>query len=284
VSGEGALAGGVALVSGAARGMGRSHAIRLAEAGADVIAIDSCADVASAPYPLASKADFEETVSAIEATGRRVVKALADVRDAEAIAAAVGEGVAALGRLDFVVANAGIVSYYAAEELSPQAWREMIDINLTGTWNLVSPSLRPMIEGGRGGAIVLVSSTAALIGLPHLAHYCAAKAGLVGLMQSLAVELGPHSIRVNTIHPTGVNTMMVQNEATYSLMSGGQTSEVEPNDPHPIVAATLAAQNSLPTMWVQPEDVSNAVLFLLGETGRYVTGTQLRVDAGSAVK
>lgn len=284
MSAVGTLDGKVALVSGAARGMGRSHAIRLAEAGADVIAIDGCGEVASVPYPLASEAEFDETVAAVEAAGRRIVKAVVDVRDAEGMAAAVGDGVARLGRLDFVVANAGIVSYYPADELSPQAWSDMIDINLTGVWNLVSPALRPLIDGGEGGAIVLVSSTAALIGLPHLAHYCSAKAGLVGMMQSLAVELGPHSIRVNTIHPTGVNTMMVQNEATYSLMSGGTVTAVEPENPAPVVAETLASQNSLPTMWIEPEDVSNAVLFLVGETGRYVSGTQLRVDAGSAVK
>jgi SDR family mycofactocin-dependent oxidoreductase len=280
----GSLDGKVAVVSGAARGQGRSHAIRLAEEGADIIAIDLCEDVASVPYPLASREELEQTVAAVEATDRRVVSSVVDVRDAEATAEAVRAGVEELGRLDVVVANAGIVSYYPADELHLQAWADMIDTNLTGVWNLTSASLRPLIDGGNGGSIVFLSSTAALIGMPNLAHYSAAKAGLVGLMQSLAVELGPHMIRVNTIHPTGVNTMMVQNEATYSLMSDGAATTVDPEDPHPAVAETLTSLNALPVTWVEPVDVSNAIVFLAGETGRFITGTQLRVDAGSAAK
>jgi SDR family mycofactocin-dependent oxidoreductase len=280
----GSLDGKVAVVSGAARGQGRSHAVRLAEEGADIIAMDICNDVGSAPYPLATRADLEQTVAAVEALDRRIVSSVVDVRDAAATAAAVAAGVKELGRLDVVVANAGIVSYFPADELTPQAWNDMIDINLTGVWNLVSPSLRPLIDGGDGGAIVLLSSTAAHIGMASLAHYSAAKAGLVGLMQSLAIELGPQMIRVNTIHPTAVNTPMVQNEASYGLMSGGTETRVDPDDPPALVAETLASLNAMPVSWIEPIDTSNAIVFLAGETGRFVTGTQLRVDAGSAAK
>jgi SDR family mycofactocin-dependent oxidoreductase len=280
----GALEGKVAVVSGAARGQGRSHAVRLAEEGADLIVFDLCEDVGSVAYPLASREDLAETAAAVEATGRRVVSSVVDVRDPEATAAAVRAGVEQLGRLDVVVANAGIVSYYPADELPLQAWRDMIETNLNGVWNLTSASLRPLIGGGEGGAIVFISSSAAHIGLAHLAHYSAAKAGLVGLMQSLAVELGPHGIRVNTIHPTAVDTPMVQNEATYGLFSEQPVTEVVPGEPPADVAEALAAQHTLPTKWISSVDVSNAVVFLAGESGRYVSGTQLRVDAGSAAK
>jgi len=280
----GALEGKVALISGAARGQGRSHAVRLAEEGADVIALDLCADVGSVAYPLATEADLAETVAAVEATGRRIVSSVTDVRDGAATAAAVAAGVAELGRLDVVVANAGIVSYFSADELPPQAWKDMIDTNLNGVWNLTSAALRPLIDGGEGGAIVFVSSSAAHVGLAHLAHYSAAKAGLVGLMQSLAIELGPQRIRVNTVHPTAVDTPMVQNEATYALFADGGPVEVTPENPPPAIAEGFGNQHALPTLWVDSADVSNAVVFLTGETGRFVTGTQLRVDAGSAAK
>ena len=282
---SGSLAGKVAVVSGAARGQGRAHAERLAAEGADVIAIDICAEMPSAPYAGATRADLDQTVAAVEATGRRAFPAVVDVRDGEAIAATIREGVAALGgRLDVVVANAGIVSYHPADELPRDTWTETIDTNLTGAWNLVQPCLRPMIEAGEGGSIVLTSSTAALVGLPHLAHYSAAKAGLVGLMQSLAVELGPHRIRVNTVHPTAVDTPMVRNDATYELMSGGTEGGDADRNPPPLAVEALTGQNSIPVMWVESEDVTNAVVFLAGDESRYVSGTQLKVDAGAVVK
>ncbi len=281
---DGALAGKVAVISGAARGQGRSHAVRLAEEGADIIAFDICADVSSAQYPLASEADLAETVAAVEAVGRRIVSSVVDVRDAAATRAAVRAGVADLGRLDIVVANAGIVSYYAADEIDDQAWREMIDINLTGAWNVIGPSLRPLIDQGEGGSIVMTSSTAALTGLANVPHYSAAKAGLVGLAQSLAVELGPHMIRVNTVHPTAVKTPMVQNKATYELMWGEPVDGDDVDEPPAAVAAALTSLNAIPVKWVESEDVSNAVVFLAGDTARYVTGCQLKVDAGAIVK
>lgn len=280
----GALEGKVAVVSGAARGQGRSHAAALAAAGADVIVIDNCADMGSAPYDGATRAELDATVAAVEAAGRRAFPAVVDVREAEDMAGAVREGVEQLGRLDVVVANAGIVSYHPADELAHSTWTETIDTNLTGVWNLVQPSLRPLIDQGEGGSIVLTSSTAALTGLPHLAHYSAAKAGLVGLMQSLAVELGPHRIRVNTVHPTAVDTPMVRNDATYELMSGGTQGAEPDGSPPPLAVEALTGQNSIPVMWVESEDVTNAVLFLAGDTAKYVTGCQLKVDAGSVVK
>jgi SDR family mycofactocin-dependent oxidoreductase len=280
----GTLEGKVAVVSGAARGQGRSHAARLAAEGADVIAIDNCAEMGSAPYAGATRADLDATVAAVEDSGRRAFPAVVDVRDGEAMAATIREGVAALGRLDIVVANAGIVSYHPADELPRDTWTETIDTNLTGVWNLVQPALRPLIDQGEGGSIVLTSSTAALTGLPHLAHYSAAKAGLIGMAQSLAVELGPHRIRVNTVHPTAVDTPMVRNDATYELMSGGTQGAEADGGPPPLAVEALTGQNSIPVMWVESDDVSNAVVFLAGDGARYVTGTQLKVDAGSVVK
>lgn len=273
----------VAVVSGAARGQGRSHAVRLAQEGADIIALDLCSDVASVGYPLATAADLEETTAQIEKLGRRAIAVKADVRDGAAVAAAVDSGVKSLGRLDIVVANAGIVSYYPATELTSEAWQDMIAINLTGVWNVCRASLRHLIGGGRGGAMVLTSSSAAHVGVAHLAHYSASKAGVVGLMQSLAVELGPHGIRVNTVHPTAVNTPMLQNEATYRLFAPENTPAVDSVNPPEEVAEPLRALNSMPVPWIEPSDVSEAVLYLVSDPGRYVTGTQLRVDAGSAV-
>jgi SDR family mycofactocin-dependent oxidoreductase len=280
----GQLDGLVAVVSGAARGQGRSHAIRLAEEGADVIAFDLCGEIDSVAYPMSTRADLDRTVEAVEKLDRRVFARVVDVRDAAATERAVQEGVAELGRLDIVVANAGIVSYYAAQDLPPQAWADMIDTNLTGSWNLAQASLTHLIEGDAGGSIVLVSSSTAHIGMPHVPHYSASKAGLIGLMQSLAVELGPHRIRVNTIHPTGVNTPMLQNEASYELMSGGLTREVNPANPPASVAEPLIALNAIPIKWIEPVDVSNAIVYLTSAQGRFVTGTQLRIDAGSAAK
>lgn len=280
----GLLDGKVAVVSGAARGQGRSHAIRLAEEGADIIAFDLCADVASVPYPLATEADLEQTTRAVQETGRRIVASVTDVRDAEATGAAIRAGARELGGLDVVVPNAGIVSYVEAAKLGPAMWDDMIAVNLTGVWNTISAALPALIEGGNGGSIVITSSSAAHVGVPNTAHYAAAKAGLVGLMQSLAVELAPHMIRVNTVHPTGVNTPMLQNPATYGLMSGGTATEVDPDAPPQAVADALRGLNALPITWIEAVDVSNAIVYLASDLARYVTGTQLRVDAGSAAK
>jgi SDR family mycofactocin-dependent oxidoreductase len=282
----GLLEGQVALISGAARGQGRSHAVRLAEEGADIIALDICADIASNPYPLATIADLDETVSMVEAKDRRIVASVTDVRDAGAVRSAVERGVEQFGHVDIVCANAGITAYVRPWEMTDAVWRDVIDTNLTGVWNLVRAALTHMIPAGRGGSIAITSSSAAHIGLANLCAYSAAKAGLVGLMQNLAVELAPYLIRVNTIHPTGVNTAMVHNQATYDIFLPGANLAQDrvPGDQAGAIAAAMAGLNALPIPWVEPVDISNAIVYLASHFGRYVTGTQFRVDAGSATR
>jgi SDR family mycofactocin-dependent oxidoreductase len=282
----GLLDGKVAVVSGAARGQGRAHAVRLAREGADIIAMDICADIQTVHYPLASPEDLDETVAQIERVGRRVAATRTDVRDAPAVQAAIDAGVAELGRVDIVVANAGIAMYDAADTMSEQSWRDMIDTNLTGVWTVGRGSVPHMIEGGRGGAVVLISSVAAHVGMLHLSHYSAAKAGVVGLMRALAVELAPHLIRVNTIHPTSVNTRMIINEATYDLLvpgSGPAARDGADEAPANVLEA-FKGINAMPVAWAEPEDISDAVVYLVADSGRYVSGTELRVDAGAAAK
>jgi len=282
----GLLDGTVAVVSGAARGQGRAHAVRLAREGADIIAMDICADVETVHYPLATPEDLCETVAQIERLGRRVAATQTDVRDATAVAAAIDDGVAALGRLDIVVANAGIAMYDAADTMSEQSWRDMIDTNLTGVWTVCRGSMPHMIDSERGGAMVLISSVAAHVGMLHLSHYSAAKTGLVGLMRALAVELAPHMIRVNTIHPTSVNTGMIINDATYDLLvPGAGPAARDGADKVPAdVLEAFKGINAMPVAWAEPEDISDAVLYLVADSGRYVSGTQLSVDAGAAAK
>jgi len=283
----GLLDGKVAVVSGAARGQGRAHAVRLAREGADIIAMDICADIDTVHYPLARPEDLDETVARIEQYGRRVAATQTDVRDATAVAAAIDGGVAELGGLDIVVANAGIAMYDAADTMSEQSWRDMIDTNLTGVWTVCRGAIPRMIDGGRGGAMVLISSVAAHVGMLHLSHYSAAKAGVVGLMRALAVELAPHMIRVNTIHPTSVNTAMIVNEATYDLLVPGGAGSAARDGAEKVpaeVAEAFKGINAMPIAWAEPEDISEAVIFLVCDSGRYVTGTQLSVDAGAAAK
>src|SRR5271156_837358 len=222
---SGRVAGKVALITGAARGQGRSHAIRLAEEGADIIALDIAAPVSSAPYAMATPEDLEETAREVKARGQNVVTREVDVRDSEALTAAVNEGVAQLGRLDIVLANAGILSIGPSFELTEQAWTEMIDINLSGAWRTTKATIPHLISGGNGGSIILTSSIAGLIGQPGLAHYVAAKHGIVGLMKTLALELAPLNIRGNSVHPTNVDSKMIMNEATFRIFL--------PDEPHP---------------------------------------------------
>ena len=272
------LEGKVAFVTGAARGQGRSHAVRLAEEGADIIAVDLCAQVDSVPYPMATPDDLAQTVKEVEALDRRIVATRADVRDAGALKSALDAGVAELGRLDIVCANAGIFSF-STEELGEQAWRDMIDINLTGVWHTAKAAVPHLVEGGRGGSMILTSSTAGLKGFPNFAHYVSAKHGVVGLMRTLALELAPHMIRVNSVHPTSVNTDMIQNDATYRLFA----PDIE-NPTREDVAPRFGEMNALPINWVEARDISNAVLFLASDEARYITGITLPVDAGYALK
>jgi (+)-trans-carveol dehydrogenase len=274
----GRVEGKVAFITGAARGQGRSHAIRLAQEGADIIAVDHCADIDTVDYPMASPADLAETVRLVEALGRRIVATHADVRDTESLKAAVDAGVAELGRLDIVCANAGILSNGQSHELTEDTWGQMIDINLSGVWRTCKVAIPHLIEGGHGGSIVLVSSVAGLRSYNGVSHYVSAKHGVVGLMKTLAQELAPHSIRVNTVNPTQVDTDMIQHESMYRLFC----PDIE-NPTREDFGAASAATILLPIDWVESIDVSNALLFLASDEARYITGVALPVDAGALV-
>ncbi|ORM33209.1 mycofactocin-coupled SDR family oxidoreductase [Williamsia sp. 1135] len=271
----GKLEGKVAFITGAARGQGRSHAIRLAQEGADIIAVDTAKQVATVPYDTATAADLEQTVKEVEALDRRIVATETDVRDLAGLQKAADDGVAALGRLDIVIANAGINSMAPALEMDEEMWQTMIDINLTGVWKSIRAAAPHIVAGGRGGSIVITSSLASISVNENIAHYSAAKSGLVGLMSVLAKELGPQSIRVNSIHPTTVATPMILNEPTYKLF--------RPDLENPTRAdfdEAAAQMNRLPVTMVEPVDISEAVLYLVSDSGRYVTGTTHVVDAG----
>jgi SDR family mycofactocin-dependent oxidoreductase len=275
------LDGQVALITGAARGQGRSHAARLAQEGADIIAIDALTDVGSVGYPLATQADMDETVRLVEGLDRRILARKVDVRDGAGMTRAVDEGVAELGRLDIVVANAGIASFAPAEDMPDQMWDDMIAVNLSGVFRTVRPAIPHLKATGDGGAIVLIGSVGGLRGIMNIVHYCAAKFGLVGMAKVLAQELGPHRIRVNVVHPTNVDTTMIHNEFTYGVFFPDRDpATVTKEDAAPGFSAT----NLLPIPWVDPADVSEAVLFLVSDSGRYVTGIELPVDAGYATR
>jgi len=276
----GRVEGKVAFITGAARGQGRSHAVRLAQEGADIIAIDICDRIPENPYDPATEEDLAETVRQVEALDRRIVATKADVRDYDQLKKALDDGVAQLGRLDIVSANAGISgSPNAAEEIPDDQWRNMIDINLSGVWRTAKAAIPHLRAGGRGGSIILTSSDAGLFAYPNISHYVSAKHGVVGLMRTLALELAPEMIRVNSIHPTQVDTPMIQNERIYRLFA--------PDKEHPTKEDFIPvsqAMNALPIPWVDPVDISNAVLFLASDEARYITGVALPVDAGAAIK
>ncbi len=271
----GRVEGKVAFITGAARGQGRSHAVRLAQEGADIIAIDVCKQVDTVPYPTATPDDLAETVRQVEALDRRIVAAEVDVRDLAGLTQAVEDGVAQLGRLDIVLANAGISTPAPSLEMDEETWSTMIDVNLTGVWKTLRASVPYVIAGGRGGSVVITSSLAAIYANAGTAHYSAAKAGLVMLAKVLAKELAPQNIRVNTIHPTTVATDMILNEPTYRLF--------RPDLEHPTRADFEEAAltlNKMPVPAIDAVDISNAVLYLVSDDGRYVTGTTHVVDAG----
>ncbi|GGJ68188.1 mycofactocin-coupled SDR family oxidoreductase [Streptomyces brasiliensis] len=275
------VAGKVAFVTGAARGQGRSHALRLAQEGADIIAIDIASQIDSVPYRMATPNDLAETARQIEELDRRVVTAQADVRDFAAVRKAVDEGVAQLGRLDIVVANAGIFSYGTLADLDEATFTDMIDVNLTGVWHTVKAAIPHLKAGGRGGAIILTSSTAGLSAMENIGHYAAAKHGVVGLMRTLALELAPESIRVNSVHPTSVDTGMIQNAATYALFAPDLPESERTREN---LAERYATMTALPIPWVDPVDISNAIVWLASDEARYVTGVTLPVDAGQLLK
>lgn len=278
----GSLEGKVAFITGAARGQGRNHAIRLAERGVDIIALDVNASIGTVPYPGPDADDLAETVRAVEACGRRIVAAQADVRDAAAVKAVADEGFEAFGRIDIVVPNAGIASVAAAGDLTQEIWDDMIGINLSGVWHTVSAALPHVRAGARGGSIVLIGSVASHKAVPNLTHYVAAKHGVIGMTKTLALELGPENIRVNALSPTNVDTPMVQNEFIRKLFLPDIESPTRADCEQPDSAYVLA--NAIPVPWIDVEDVTNALLFLVSDEARYITGVALPIDAGFLLK
>jgi SDR family mycofactocin-dependent oxidoreductase len=277
---NGRVEGKVAFITGAARGQGRSHAVRLAQEGADIIAI-VCAPISSTSViPPSTPDDLAETADLIKGLNRRVVTAEVDVRDFKALQAAVDNGVEQLGRLDIICANAGIGNGgQTLDKTSEDDWDDMIGVNLSGVWKTVKAGVPHLISQGQGGSIILTSSVGGLKAYPHTGHYIAAKHGVVGLMRTFAVELGQHFIRVNSVHPTNVNTPMFMNEGTMKLFR----PDLENPGPDDL---KVAAQfmHVLPIGWVEPVDISNAVLFLASDESRYITGLPVTVDAGSMLK
>lgn len=266
----GRLEGRVAFVTGAARGQGRNHAIRMAKEGADLVVLDICSQIDSVNYPMATRDDLDETVAAIEREGRRVVAQQADIRSAIEVRSVVDEAIAAFGGIDILVANAAI----APMSVEPHAseWQDAIDVNLTGTYNTVTSVLPSMIERGRGGSIVIISSTAGLAGeggnSPGMLAYTASKHGVVGLSKAWANYHAGHNIRVNCIAPSGVRTPMATNESIWKYAKA-----------HPEFGAI---GNALPGVdMLEPDDITLAVLWLCSDDARYVTGIVLPVDAGS---
>jgi (+)-trans-carveol dehydrogenase len=285
----GRLEGKVAFITGAARGQGRSHAVRLAQEGADIIAVDICRGFADSTAPAATPEDLAETADMVKNLDRRIVTAEVDVRDFDALKSAVDSGVEQLadgrstngsGRLDIVVANAGIgTTGVKLHKMREHIFDETIDINLGGVWKTVKAAVPHLLAGGRGGSIIITSSVGGTKAYPQVGHYIAAKHGVVGLMRTFAVELGQHSIRVNTVHPTHVCTPLLMNEPTYRLFRP-DLENPGPEDLAPICQSF----HFLPIPWVEPVDISNAVLFLASDEARYITGVTLPVDAGSLLK
>ena len=278
----GTFDGKVAFITGIARAQGRSHALRLASGGADIIGVDIVADIPGLHYHLASQHDLQETIELIERTGRRAIVRQADVRDLDSLTTVVNDGVAALGRLDIVVANAGIFSLGAATELSDRAWQDVLDVNLTGAWYTAKATIPHIVAGARGGSIIFVSSMAALRPPLGLAHYSASKAGVVALMKTLAAELGPQFIRVNTVNPATVDTPMIDNDT----ILGAFMPELErpTRDDAAKPDSAFVRINALPVPWLQVQDVTNAVEFLASDAARLITGVALPIDAGFQVK
>jgi SDR family mycofactocin-dependent oxidoreductase len=274
----GRLDGKVAFITGGARGQGRSHALTFAREGAEIAICDIVEQLPTVPYPLASANELAETARMVGESGRRCLALETDVRDGAGMREAIEQTVSELGKVDVLVANAGIESFGKSWELSDEQWEEMVSVNLTGVWKSCRAVIPPMIER-RSGVILMTSSIAGLRGLSNQAHYCAAKHGVVGLMRSLALELAPHGIRVNTVHPSAVDTPIIKNQAMYTLFGGG-----DPNTTLEDATPAFRELNLLDTPWLEPQDLSNAMLWLASDEARYVTGVALPVDAGLMAK
>jgi (+)-trans-carveol dehydrogenase len=276
----GRLDGKVVFITGAARGQGRSHAVRMAEEGADIIALDLCAQAETIGYPMSTPEDLAETVEQVEALDRRIVAQIGDVRDQEGLERVVREGVAELGRLDGLILNAGVsVNAHSAWDFTESAWDESIEINLTGVWKSAKAAIPSMIEAGNGGSIVITSSYAGINGYANVAPYVAAKHGVIGLMRTLANELGPHRIRANAICPGNVNTDMIHNEVLYKLFR----PDLE-NPRYEDLVDILESYTLLPVALIEPRDISNLMLFLLSDEARHLTGVEIPLDAGQNAK
>ena len=269
---SGRVEGKVAFITGAARGQGRAHAVRLAQEGADIIAVDICKKIDTVDLIAASTPeDLAETADLVKGHNRRIYTAEVDVRDYDALKTALDTGVEQLGKLDIIVANAGIGNGgQTLDKTSEADWTAMIDINLSGVWKTVKAGVPHLLAGGNGGSIILTSSVGGLKAYPHCGHYVAAKHGVVGLMRTFAVELGAQNIRVNSVHPTNVNTPLFMNDGTMRLFR----PDLENPGPEDMkVVGQL--MHTLPIGWVEPEDIANAVLFLASDEARYVTGVTL---------
>jgi len=276
----GRVEGKVAFISGAARGQGRSHAVRLAQEGADIIAIDVCGPIENLAYPHSTPEDLAETADLVKNLDRRIVTAQVDVRDYEGLKTAVDSAVEQLGRLDIIVANAGIGTFgNKLHKIGEQIWQDMIDVNLSGVWHTVKAGVPHILAGGRGGSIVLTGSVGSHKAMAYTGHYIAAKHGVLGLMRAFAVELGQHNIRVNSVHPSQVNTPMTMNDITFRLFRP-DLENPGPEDFAPFSQMT----HTMPVPWVEAVDISNAVLFLASDESRYITGVSLPVDAGALLK
>jgi SDR family mycofactocin-dependent oxidoreductase len=266
---SGRVAGKVAFITGAARGQGRAHAVALAAEGADVVAVDVCAPIGFTSYPGSTTDDLDETVRLVEAQGRRIIAVPADVRDRAALESAAAAGVEALGHLDVVVANAGIGSIHRWDRVTSEIWQNTIDVNLTGAWNTVMATAQHVIDAG-GGSIILVSSAGGLKAMPFMIPYTASKFAVTGLAKAFAKELADHGIRVNSLHPGGVDTIMAQ----------GESDAAELFAAHPRLAGSFA--NVLPVGLLPIDAISPAVVFLASDESRYVTASEVFVDAGTS--
>lgn len=271
----GEWSGKVAFITGVARGQGRSHALEFARRGADIGGLDICQPIPTVPYAMAEPSDLKQTAQEIESLGRRAVLEVADVRDPAGVRAVVAKVLEAFGRIDVVLTNAGVFSVGEPMTLSPETWRDVLDVNLTGVWNTVQACLPAMVETGSGGSIVMTSSIGGVQGLLQCPHYVASKHGVIGLMRALANELAPYRIRVNAVCPTNVNTPMIQNPANY------RTFRPDLEEPHrEDIIEVAASMHLLDVPWVEPEDVTAAAVWLASDAARYLTGVALPVDAG----
>ena len=277
----GPLEGRVAFITGAARGQGRAHAIRLANDGADIIAIDVCRPISDTiTYPLATSEELAETVRAVEATGRKVLAREVDIRELAALQQVVADGVEQFGRLDILVANAGVLSWGRMFEMSEEQWDTVIDVNLNGTWRTIRAAVPAMIEAGNGGSIIIVSSSAGLKATPGNGHYSASKHGLVALTNALAIEVGEFGIRVNSIHPYSIETPMVEKKAMMDIFTK-YPSYVHSFSPMPYQPVNHQSKKGL-MEFMEPEEVSDVVAWLAGDGSATISGSQIAVDRGTA--